>query len=116
MGVFIGARVLNVSTLGRSCPQASGLSPEYSHKGGLQVVITEKLLQIGSVTRFSVQGLLQWAESQWAFRSGEDVGWEDFVVGLRRRPSPCGEEDEGWATPSTCFRWCGEVMKAWSEG
>jgi hypothetical protein len=44
-------------------PQAPGLSPEYSYKGGLQTVITEKLLQIGPVTRFSVRGLLQWAES-----------------------------------------------------
>jgi hypothetical protein len=45
-------------------PQALSLSPEYSHKGGLQTVITEKLLQIGLVTHFSVRGLLQWAESQ----------------------------------------------------
>ena len=37
---------------------------EYSHKGGgLQTIITEKLLQIRPVTRFSVRGLLQWAES-----------------------------------------------------
>jgi hypothetical protein len=43
-------------------PQAPGLSPEYSYKGGLQTVITEKLLQIGPVTHFSVRGLLQWAE------------------------------------------------------
>jgi hypothetical protein len=39
-------------------PQASGLSPEYSHKGGLQTVITEKLLQIRPITRFSVRGLI----------------------------------------------------------
>jgi hypothetical protein len=44
-------------------PQASGLSPEYSRKGGLQTVITEKLLQIRPVTRFSVRGLFQWVES-----------------------------------------------------
>jgi hypothetical protein len=44
-------------------PQAPGLSPEYSYKGGLQTVITEKLLQIGLVTRFSMRALLQWAES-----------------------------------------------------
>jgi hypothetical protein len=44
-------------------PQAPGLSLEYSHKGGLQTVITKKVLQIGPVTRFSVWGLLQWAES-----------------------------------------------------
>jgi hypothetical protein len=44
-------------------PQAPGLSLEYSHKGGLQTVITEKLLQIGPITGFSLRGLLQWAES-----------------------------------------------------
>jgi hypothetical protein len=44
-------------------PQAPGLSPEYSYKGGLQTVITEKLLQIGPVTHFSMRGLLQWVES-----------------------------------------------------
>jgi hypothetical protein len=48
---------------GRLCPRAPGLSPEYSHKGGLQTVITEKLLQIRTVTRFLVRGLLRWAES-----------------------------------------------------
>jgi hypothetical protein len=37
-------------------------------------------------------------------------------IPLRRRPSSCGEEDGGWATPSSCFRWCSEVTKAWSEG
>jgi hypothetical protein len=44
-------------------PQAPELSPEYSYKGGLQIVITEKPLQIRAVTHFSVRGLLQWAES-----------------------------------------------------
>jgi hypothetical protein len=45
------------------CPQAPGLSPEYFYKGGLQSVITEKLLQIGPVTHFLTWGLLRWAES-----------------------------------------------------
>jgi hypothetical protein len=45
------------------CPQAPGLSPEYSCKGGLHTVITEKLLQIGPVTHLSERGPLQWAES-----------------------------------------------------
>jgi hypothetical protein len=36
---------------------------EYSHKGGLQTVIIEKLLQIKPVTCFFVRGLLLWAES-----------------------------------------------------
>jgi hypothetical protein len=41
-------------------PQAPGLSPEYSHKGGSQTVITEKPLQIEPVTHDSARGLLQW--------------------------------------------------------
>jgi hypothetical protein len=33
------------------CPQTPRLSPEYSHKAGLQTVITEAPLQIRPVTR-----------------------------------------------------------------
>jgi hypothetical protein len=33
------------------CPQAPRLSPEYSHKAGLQTVITGKPLQIRPVMR-----------------------------------------------------------------
>jgi hypothetical protein len=44
--------------------------PEYSHKGGLHTVITEKLLQMRSVTCLSTRGPLKWAE---------------FHVGLRAR-------------------------------
>jgi hypothetical protein len=74
------------------CPQAPRSSPEYSHKAGLQTVITERPLQIGPVIHSAARGLLQWAE---------------FLVGLRvgrgretgrpcRRPSSCGVLDEGW--------------------
>jgi hypothetical protein len=52
------------------CPQAPGLSPEYSHKVGLQTVITEKPLQIRPVTHFSVRSLLQWAESHMGLKVG----------------------------------------------
>jgi hypothetical protein len=34
-GVFIGTRVTNVPRQGQLCPRVPGLSPEYSHKGGL---------------------------------------------------------------------------------
>jgi hypothetical protein len=44
--------------------------PEYSHKEGLQTVITEKLLQMRPITCLSMWGPLQWAE---------------FHVGLRAR-------------------------------
>jgi hypothetical protein len=57
-GVFIGAWVPNVSMQRRMYPQAPGLYPEYSYKGGLQTIITEKLLQIGPVTHLASRGLL----------------------------------------------------------
>jgi hypothetical protein len=43
-GVFIGTRVTTVLWQGRLCPQALGLSPEYSHKRRLQTVIIEKAI------------------------------------------------------------------------
>jgi hypothetical protein len=50
------------------CPQAPRLSPEYSHKVGLQTVITEKPLQIMPVMHLAMRGLLQWAEFTMGFR------------------------------------------------
>jgi hypothetical protein len=52
------------------CPQTPGLSLEYSHKVGLQTVITEKPLLIRPVTHFSMWGLLQWAESHVGLQVG----------------------------------------------
>jgi hypothetical protein len=69
-GVFIGTRVSNVPRQGHLCPRVPRLSPEYSHKGRLQTIITEKLLQMRPVTCLSTRGPLQWAE---------------FRVGLRAR-------------------------------
>jgi hypothetical protein len=43
-GVFIGTRVPTVPWQGRLCPRVPGLSSEYSHKGRLQTVITEKAI------------------------------------------------------------------------
>jgi hypothetical protein len=68
-GVFIGTRMSNVLRQGRLCPQVPGLSPVYSHKGGLQTVITEKLLQMRPVTCLSTQGPLQWAEFHMGLRA-----------------------------------------------
>jgi hypothetical protein len=64
-------------------PQAPGLSPECSHKGGLQTVITEKPLQIEPVTHFSTRACYNGPNPTWASGSGEDVGRGDVVVGLR---------------------------------
>ena len=77
------------------CPQAPGLSPEYSHKGGLQTVITEKPSQIGPIMRSAARGLLQWAE----FHVGLRVGRGRGMGRPRCRPSSCSVEDEGWTSP-----------------
>jgi hypothetical protein len=77
------------------CPQAPRLSSEYSHKVGLQTVITEKPLQIGPVTHLASRGLLQWAE----FHVGLRVGRGRETGRPRRRPSSCSVVDEGWNPP-----------------
>jgi hypothetical protein len=74
------------------CPQAPRLSPEYSHKVGLQTVITEKPLQIGLVTHLAARGLLQWAEFHVGLRVGQGRGTRQ----PRRRPSSCSVVGEGW--------------------
>jgi hypothetical protein len=77
------------------CPQAPRSSPEYSHKAGLQTVITEKPLQIGPIIHSAARGLLQWAE----FHVGLRVGRGRETGRPRRRPSSCGVLDEGWKLP-----------------
>jgi hypothetical protein len=77
------------------CPQAPRSSPEYSHKAGLQTVITLKPLQIGPVIHSAARGLLQWAE----FHVGLRVGRGRGMGRPRRRPSSCSVLDEGWRLP-----------------
>jgi hypothetical protein len=77
------------------CPQAPRSSPEYSHKAGLQTVITEKPLQIGPVIHSAARGLLQWAE----FHVGLRVGRGRGMGRPHRRPSSCSVLDEGWKLP-----------------
>jgi hypothetical protein len=48
----------------------------------------------------------------WASKLGEDVGWRDFVVGLRLAV----RRTKGDLRRSSSFRWCVEVTRAWSEG
>jgi hypothetical protein len=43
-GVFIGTQVSTVLWQGYLCPRVPRLSLEYSHKGRLQTVITEKAI------------------------------------------------------------------------
>jgi hypothetical protein len=77
------------------CPQAPRSSPEYSHKAGLQTVITEKPLHIGPVIHSAARGQLQWAE----FHVGLRVGRGRETGRPRRRPSFCSVLDEGWKLP-----------------
>jgi hypothetical protein len=78
------------------CPQAPRSSPKYSHKAGLQTVITEKPSQIGPVTRSTARGLLQWAE----FYMGLRVRRGHEAERPRHRPSSCSVLDEGWKLPT----------------
>jgi hypothetical protein len=78
------------------CPQAPRSSLEYSHKAGLQTVITEKPSQTGLVMRSAARGLLQWAE----FYVGLRVGRGRETERPRRRPSSCSVLDEGWKLPA----------------
>jgi hypothetical protein len=48
----------------------------------------------------------------WASKLGEDVGWIDFIIGLRLAE----KRTKGGPRRSSCLRWCSEVTKAWSEG
>jgi hypothetical protein len=68
-GVFIGTQVSNIPRQGHLCPWVPGLSPEYSHKGRLQTVITKKLLQMRPVTCLSTRGPLQWVEPHVGLRA-----------------------------------------------
>jgi hypothetical protein len=77
------------------CPQAPRSSPEYSHKAGLQTVITEKPSQPGPVMRSALRGLLQWAE----FYVGLRVGRGRETERPHRRPLSCSLLDKGWKPP-----------------
>jgi hypothetical protein len=78
------------------CPEAPRSFPEYSHKAGLQTVITEKPSQIGPVMRSIVRGLLQWTK----FYVGLRVGRGRKAERPRRKPSSCSVLDEGWKLPA----------------
>jgi hypothetical protein len=70
------------------CPQTPSLSPEYSHKAGLQAVITSMPLQIRPVTqrrprRARYNGL----DRAWASELNEAALRDDFVAGLRLVPN-----------------------------
>jgi hypothetical protein len=71
-------------------PQAPGLSLEYTYKGGLQNVITEKSLQIEPVTQTPRAGPVTMDRIPRG-PPGRVRTWDG--------PSSCSVEDEGWTSP-----------------
>jgi hypothetical protein len=66
------------------CPQTPRLSPEYSHKAGLQTVITGTPLQIRPVTRSGhAAARYNGPDHTWASMLDDAARWDDLVTGLR---------------------------------
>jgi hypothetical protein len=66
------------------CPQTPSLSPEYSHKAGLQAVITRMPLQTRPVTRRRPRGArYNGPDRTWASERDEAVLRRDVTAGLR---------------------------------
>ena len=92
------------------CPQTPSLSPEYSHKAGLQAVIISMPLQVRPVIQRRPRGArYNGPDHTWALGLNEAAPREDFAAGLRqsaersegcpcpfclRRTSDCGEDFE----------------------
>jgi hypothetical protein len=76
------------------CPQTPSLSPEYSHKAGLQAVITSMPLQIGPVTqRRPRRARYNGPDHTWASELDEAALRDGVAAGLvwcrmERRVSP----------------------------
>ena len=66
------------------CPQTPGLSPEYSHKAGLQAVITSMPLQVRPVIQRRPRGArYNGPDHTWASEQDEAVLRGDVTAGLR---------------------------------
>jgi hypothetical protein len=67
------------------CPQTPSLSPEYSHKAGLQAVITSMPLQVRPVIQRRPRGArYNGPDHTWALGLNEAAPREDFAAGLRQ--------------------------------
>jgi hypothetical protein len=78
------------------CPQTPSLSPEYSHKAGLQAVITSMLLQIRPVTqRQPRRARYNGPDHTWALGLNEAATREGVAEGLRQS----AERSEGCPCP-----------------
>ena len=70
------------------CPQTPSLSPEYSHKAGLQAVITSMPLQIRPVTqRRPRRARYNGPDHTWASELNEAVLRDGVAAGLRPVPN-----------------------------
>jgi hypothetical protein len=66
------------------CPRTPGLSPEYSHKAGLQAVLTRMPLQTRPVTQRRSRGArYNGPDHTWASEQDEAVLRGDVTAGLR---------------------------------
>ena len=82
------------------CPQTPSLSPEYSHKAGLQTVITSIPLQVRPVIQRRPRGArYNGPDRTWALGLNEDAPWQDVAAGLRQSAESC----EGCPCP-LCLR------------
>jgi hypothetical protein len=82
------------------CPQTPGLSPEYSHKAGLQAVITSMPLQVRPVIQRRPRGArYDGPDHTWALGLNEAAPCEDVAAGLRQSAESC----EGCPCP-LCLR------------
>jgi hypothetical protein len=78
------------------CPQTPSLSPEYSHKAGLQAVITSMPLQIRPVTqRRPRRARYNGPDHTWALGLNEAAPREGVAAGLRQS----AESSEGCPCP-----------------
>jgi hypothetical protein len=70
------------------CPQTPSLSPEYSHKAGLQAVITSMPLQTRPVTQRRPRGArYNGPDHAWASGLSAAARRDDLVAGLRLVPN-----------------------------
>jgi hypothetical protein len=82
------------------CPQTPSLSPEYSHKAGLQAVITSLPLQVRPVIQRRPRGArYNGPDHTWALGLNEAAPCEDVAAGLRQSAESC----EGCPCP-LCLR------------
>jgi hypothetical protein len=78
------------------CPQTPSLSPEYSHKAGLQAIITSMLLQVRPVIQRRPRGArYNGPDHTWALGLNEAAPREGVAAGLRQS----AESSEGCPCP-----------------